>query len=161
MSRPNDSAKRALAEFEVRSAEQARQRLQEQHDAGARWLLASLFAINAGAIIALIGSELIDSDTAVGPLILYFAAVLCSFAMGVAVQISDRRMVAAVHSWGQLWTVFLETDVVDEDANREARRKISSAEKVGRRGRTFGLMSMSLWIVASGWALLNIVFNSR
>ena len=154
-------AKHALAEFEVRAAEQSRQRLQEQHDSGTRWLLASLFSINAGAIVALIGADRFKDTNLVGPLGFYFAGVLFSFAMAVAVQISDRRMVAAVHGWGQVWTTFIKTGQLDADGEQKARARITDAENVGRRGRSFGLLSMLSWIVASGWALSLIGFGSK
>lgn len=149
-------AKKALAEYEIRSAEQARTRLQEQHDAGARWLLASLFAINAGAVVALIGADRISDSAAIGPVSVYLLGVIFSFAMGTAVQISDRRMVTAVHGWGQYWSTFVEVGDLGDGAEEAARAKIDAAEKIGRLGRKFGLLSMLSWIVASVWVLIAI-----
>ena len=156
-----EHAKRALAEFEVRSAEQARQRLQEQHDSAGRWLLASLFSINAGAIVALIGADRFKDINLVWPLVSYFVGVLFSFAMAVAIQLSDRKMVVAVHSWGQVWTTFVTTGELVKASEEDAKAKIMEAEMVGRRGRVFGLFSMVSWIVASAWALSLIGFGSR
>ena len=152
--------KRALAQFEVRSAEQARQRLMEQHDSGARWLLASLFSINAGAIVALAGADRFKDINLIWPLAFYFLGVLFSFAMAVAIQLSDRKMVSAVHSWGLVWTTFVTTGEIVEANEEAAKTKIKEAENIGRRGRVFGLFSMLSWVVASAWALSLIRFGA-
>ena len=154
-----DGAKRALAEFEIRSAEQSRLRIQEQHDSGARWLLASLFAINSGSVVGIIGSDQIELMSVFWPIVLYFAGVISSIVMGAAVQISDRKMVAAVHSWGQFWTVFLETGMFDAEAEAEAKLRIQKAESIGRIGRKSGLVSMLCWLIGSVWLLYLIGFD--
>ena len=148
-----EKSKRALAEFEIRSAELTRQRLQEQHDAGSRWLIASLFAINGGAIVAILSSEKFDHIELILPLTGYLIGLIASFVMAVALQISDRKMVAAMHGWGQVWTLFLVKCELDQEQELKAKEKITDAEKIGRFGRMTGLISMSLFSVASTYMI--------
>ena len=142
-------AKKSLAKFEIRSAEQARSRLQEQNNATTRWLVASLFTINAGPILAIFSSDNFEYINLRIPISIYFLGILCSFGMGVFLQISDRMMITAMHSWGQYWTTFVDISQSDETEEARIKGEIDNAETVGRRGRKFGLNSMFCFTVAS------------
>ena len=54
---PSDHDVRGIAALELSTALGARNRLIEEHAASFRWLIASLFAANGGALLALGGSE--------------------------------------------------------------------------------------------------------
>jgi hypothetical protein len=54
---PSDEDVRSIARFEISTGLDARNRLMDEHAAAFRWLTASLFAANGGALIALVGSE--------------------------------------------------------------------------------------------------------
>ena len=54
---PSDEDVRSIARFELSTISEARNRLIDEHAASFRWLIASLFAANGGALIALGSSE--------------------------------------------------------------------------------------------------------
>jgi hypothetical protein len=56
---PSPEDVRSIARFELSTILDARNRLMDEHAASFRWLTASLFAANGGALVALVGSEIV------------------------------------------------------------------------------------------------------
>lgn len=54
---PTDEDVRSIARLELSAASDLRNRLMDEHAASFRWLIATLFAANGGALIALVGLE--------------------------------------------------------------------------------------------------------
>ena len=71
-------------------------------------------------------------------------------------QLSDRAMIAAMHSWGLYWIRVSITEVRDPEDEQRIRHQIDRAELTGRNGRIAGLSSMGAFLIATMAAILAI-----
>lgn len=143
-----EQEKHALIECAKYSAELAKvshQKSIDEHNAAFRWLLASLFALNGGAIVAIINSSNAPKSLVHWPASLFFAGILAAFWMAIMAQNSDRRMIAAMAMWGAYWTEVSVTCEINPDRESEISRLVALGERFGRRGRQSGIISMALF----------------
>jgi hypothetical protein len=136
-----------LAKFTATLAQVSHEKNIDQHNATGRWLLASLFALNGGAILASINSSIIDKSTVLWSAPVFFVGILLAFVMAIMTQRSDRGMIAALSVWGLYWTQVASTKTRDDEQEKKIQRDIDVADRIGRKGRISGLISMFCFTV--------------
>ena len=141
-----DSALKAMADFESRVAFDSRSKAIDEHNAAFRWLLASLFALNGGAAIALFGKDKLFGAIFVEAAGVFLIGVICCFLMAILGQISDRKMIAMLHAWGLYWIGVSASGVRLEGEELRIRAGIEVAEQAGRNARVAGIFSMSSFV---------------
>ena len=150
-----DALKR-LADFEAAAASESRAKTIDEHNAAFRWLIASLFALNGGAIIAIFGSGKLPSSVISHSVPSFLFGIFLTFAMVIFGQISDREMIKQMHSWGLYWSSVKATGKQNTSCEDEIKQKIGIAEQFGRRGRICGLFSMLSFVVGCILVVLNM-----
>jgi hypothetical protein len=146
-SQVNQNAKRALCEFEAKSACDVKLKTIDEHNAAFRWLLGSLFALNGGAAISLMGSKIVTVQVIFEAEKAFLSGVLSCFVMAILGQISDRKMIAKMHAWGLYWTKVSVTLEQDPEEEVQIRNAIAEAERTGRHARMAGIVSMASFLV--------------
>ena len=101
---PTDEDVRGIARMEMASMSDARNRLMDEHSASFRWLIASLFAANGGALITLGTSELIPPEARIWACGWFTAgiisALLTAWLNQKLIQRGLAPMVALIAFWG-------------------------------------------------------------
>ena len=136
----------ALADFEAEAAVESRSKLIDQHHSAFRWIIASLFALNGGAILSIFGKGELGIGSTYLAFWVFFGGIVATFLTVVTAQISDRLMIARMHGWGLYWKVVGVTGIRDEEQESQIKAGISSAEKWGRFARLLALFAM-IWFV--------------
>jgi hypothetical protein len=127
----------ALARFEAESAKGLRDKLQDKHAGATSWLVASLFTINgAGAVQLLTDEGALSLPLGIAAVCFVFGLLFC-FGAVVCAQASDRYMIPAMHAWGLFWTSVSEGGDYDEEHEKELKKRIMSADRIGRYSRLF------------------------
>jgi hypothetical protein len=138
---------RRLAEYEAAAAAEIRSKSMDEHNAAFRWLIASLFALNGGAILALLGSDHLTGAAILRSAPSFFLGVILTFAMVMLAQLSDRKMIQHIHSWGLYWSTVTASLLRDENQENQIKSAIEMAELTGRKARVCGLLSMACFVV--------------
>ena len=136
----------ALADFEAAAAVESRSKLIDEHHSAFRWIIASLFALNGGAILTIFGKEELGIGSTFLAFWVFFGGIVATFLTVITAQISDRLMIARMHGWGLYWTVVRVTGVRDEEQESQIKAGISSAERWGRFARLLAVFAM-IWFV--------------
>ena len=152
-----ESVKR-LAEFEVSAAVESRGKLIDEHHSAFRWVVASLFALNGGAILSILNKDELGIITILPAFWVFFAGILSTFFTVILAQISDRMMIARLHQWGLYWTSVGSTGVRDEAREVSIEDGISKAESWGQKARIFAAFAM-IWFVFG--VLTSIVLDQK
>jgi len=147
-----DQAKREeavsrLAAFEAAAAVESRAKLIDEHTAAFRWMIASLFALNGGAILTIFGTERIGVQPILPALWVFFAGIIATFVAVLFAQLSDRSMIAQMHSWGLYWTTVGSTKARDESHEESIKLGIRKAERLGRWGRVQAIFAMVFFVL--------------
>lgn len=139
-------ATRGLAEFEATSAVESRAKLIDEHNSAFRWMVASLFALNGGAILSLFGNERFGLDATYPAFWTFFGGIVSTFLTVIVAQISDRLMIARMHEWGLYWSQVKITGARVVEAEEDIKSGIARAENWGRRSRQLAIFAM-VWFV--------------
>jgi len=139
-------AMRRLAVFEASSAEQTKGKLIDDHSAAFRWMIASLFALNGGAILAIFGKGDIIDQPNFASFWIFFGGVVNTFLAAFFGQLSDRAMIAEMHRWGLYWTNVGSIDERDEVNEAAIKQSINRAERSGRVGRIHTIFAMIFFV---------------
>ena len=137
---------KTLADFEAAAAVESRSKLIDEHHSAFRWIIASLFALNGGAILSIFGKMGFGADPTFLAFWVFFGGIISTFLTVVTAQISDRLMIARMHGWGLYWKIVGATGVRNEEQESEIKAGISMAEKWGRFARLLAVFSM-IWFV--------------
>ena len=143
---------RRLAAFEASAASESRSKFIDDHSAAFRWMIASLFALNGGAILTIFGAERLSLQATFPAFWVFFAGIVSTFLAVFLCQLSDRAMIARVHNWGLYWTTVEVSGERDEAREAEIKVGIASAEKLGRWGRlnaTFGMLFFIMGVLTT------------
>ena len=138
---------RTLADFEAKSAVESRSKLIDEHHSAFRWIIASLFALNGGAIFAIFGRGNFGLDPIFLAFWFFFAGIMSVFLSVIFSQISDRLMISQVHRWGLYWTTVSATGTRDVENESDIRQGIQRAESWGRKARLFALFAMAWFVI--------------
>lgn len=136
-----------LAAFEITASIESRSKMIDEHGSAFRWMVASLFALNGGSILSIFGSDGFGAPYLFLSFWVFFAGIIFTFATVIMAQISDRKMIAQLHSWGLYWTRVSCTGVTDLQHEKEIKDKISDAENFGRQARVLGFFAMMAFVV--------------
>ena len=139
-------AVRSLAEFEASSAVESRSKLIDEHHSAFRWMVASLFALNGGAILSIFGRDEFGLEPIFPALWIFFGGIVSTFLTVIVAQMSDRLMIARMHQWGLYWTTVRATGNRDVENEGQIRQGIVAAEKWGRRSRYLAIFAM-VWFI--------------
>ena len=150
------AARHALSLYEAKSAADVRLKTIDEHNSAFRWLLGSLFALNGGAAIALIGNQKISNSAILQAEVAFLAGILMCFTMAILGQLSDRGMIVKSHEWGLYWTTVSVTLQRNADQEAEITAAIVKAEMTGRKARLAGVAAMLCFVV--GCILVGISF---
>ena len=142
----NLEAVRSLAEFEATSAIESRSKLIDEHHSAFRWMIASLFALNGGAILSIFGRDKFGLEAIFPAFWIFFGGIVSSFATVIVAQMSDRLMIARMHQWGLYWTTVRVTGIRDTDNEGQIKQGIATADKWGQRSRYLAIFAM-VWFV--------------
>jgi hypothetical protein len=140
-------AMRRLAAFEVTAAEESRAKLIDEHSAAFRWMIASLFALNGGAILTIFGTERLGVQPVLPAFWVFFAGVVATFLAVLFGQLSDRAMIAQMHKWGLYWTTVASLDERDESQENSIKQYIENAERWGRWARIQAIFAMIFFVL--------------
>lgn len=151
-------AARKLAEFEASSAVETRSKLIDEHHSAFRWIIASLFALNGGAILSIFGRERFGLETVFPVFWIFFGGIISTFLTVVVSQMSDRLMIARMHQWGLYWTSVQVTAARDTQHEDQIKRGIATAEKWGRGSRYLAIFAM-VWFALG--ALSTVVLRQK
>ncbi len=146
MEQTNLEAARSLAEFEASSAVESRSKLIDEHNSAFRWMVASLFALNGGAILSMFGRGSFGFDPIFPAFWIFFGGIVSTFFTVIVAQMSDRLMIARMHQWGLYWTTVRVTGRRDPENEGHIRLGIATAERWGRRSRYLAIFAM-VWFV--------------
>jgi hypothetical protein len=140
-------AVRNLARFEASAAVESRSKLIDEHNAAFRWIVASLFALNGGAILSIFGKGGIGINSSLAAFWVFLAGIIAIFLTVIFAQISDRLMIAQLHRWGLYWTTVCITGARDENDEKQIKGEIANAESYGLTSRRFAFVAMLLFIL--------------
>lgn len=140
----------SLAEFETASAIESRSKLIDEHNAAFRWMVASLFALNGGAIFSMLSGDRFGLAPATPAFWMFFGGIVSTFMTVILAQISDRLMIAQMHQWGLYWTMVRDTGTRDPQTEIEIKERIKRAEVLGRRSRYLAIFAM-IWFMTGAF----------
>ena len=140
-------AMRRLAAFEVTAAEESRAKLIDEHSAAFRWMIASLFALNGGAVLTIFGSENLGVQPTLPAFWVFFAGIVATFIAVLFGQLSDRGMIAQMHKWGLYWTTVGSFNERDETQENSIKQHIQNAERWGRWARIQAIFAMIFFVL--------------
>jgi hypothetical protein len=140
-------AVRKLAEFEASAAVESRAKLIDEHNAAFRWMIASLFALNGGAILSLFGSGNIGLQATLPAFWIFFGGIIATFVAVLFAQLSDRSMIARMHSWGLYWSTVGVLVERDEEQENSIKASIKQAERLGRWSRVQAIFAMVFFVL--------------
>jgi hypothetical protein len=144
-----DDLIREIARYEVQAATEARSKLTDEHSAAFRWMIASLFALNGGAILAIMGSDRFGLNPNLPAFWVFFAGIVATFLAVIFSQVSDRGMIAHKHSWGLYWITVEFAGERDEALET----KLKASEKLARRmafaGRLQAIFAMLFFVLGA------------
>jgi hypothetical protein len=140
-------AMRRLAAFEVTAAEESRAKLIDEHSAAFRWMIASLFALNGGAVLTIFGSEKLGVQPTLPAFWVFFAGIVATFLAVLFGQLSDRAMIAQMHKWGLYWTTVGALDERDDSQESSIKKHIQNAEGWGRWARIQAIFAMIFFVL--------------
>jgi len=136
-----------LAEFEASAAVESRAKLIDEHNAAFRWMIASLFALNGGAILSLFGSGNNGLQATLPAFWIFFLGIISTFLAVLFAQLSDRSMIARMHSWGLYWATVGVLAERDEEQEISIKAGIKQAERLGRWGRVQAVFAMLFFVL--------------
>ncbi len=137
---------RSLADFEASAAVESRSKLIDEHHSAFRWIIASLFALNGGAILSIFGKGELGVDPTFPAFWVFFGGIIATFITVITAQISDRLMIARMHGWGLYWKTVGVMGERDEERESQIRQGIATAERWGRFARLMAVFAM-IWFV--------------
>ena len=161
MTAPTDTMScrvRSAAEFECAAAAESRSKTIDEHNAAFRWLLASLFGLNGAVMAALISSDRLSASELTRAAPWFLAGIIFTFGMAIFGQLSDRRFISLTHRWGLYWSEVKVTCSQDPSREESIKWNMEAAERLGRRGRVCGLISMLMFVVGCGFAFVGLAW---
>ena len=149
-----DSLKRAAA-FELEHTAEALRRVIEEHAAAYRWLLASLLAVNGGAI--LFTKEHLDSAAGLFAGAIFVLGIMFALVTGWLGQRANGALVAPLREMSAFWISTVESGDFDKKLYEEIAQKEKVALKTASRTQVCGWISAIAFlvgVVVAGVAML-------
>jgi len=144
---PDEQNIRSLAELELSTALSARNRLIEEPAASFRWLIASLFAANGGALIALVGSDQISDYAKLWACCWFTVGIVFSLLTAWANQRAIQQTLPPLSNLVAFWGAVAHGMELDLD---EHKRILADAAVTAKRAwpvQLFGWVAASLFII--------------
>ena len=156
---PDEVAVRKIAEMEVVTMTDAKNRLLNEHAASFRWLLASLFAANGGALVALGGNESLTVDGKLWAGALFTLGVLSSLITAWTNQRSARAIIEPVSSLIALWTCVAAGMPFEEEKHRDLLAEVDKGSRSSRPTQVFGWGSALLFL--AGMVVAGVAMHAQ
>jgi len=140
---------RKSAEYQAALATESHLRLIDEHKAAFRWIVASLFALNGGAILSILsrsGTSLVYAMPSFGA---FFAGIVTTFVCVVFAQISDKMMIGQMHRSGLYWTSVSVIGERDPESETQISRGVKSSELVGKFSRFLAIFAMIFFLLGA------------
>lgn len=141
----SNEASRRLAEFELAAATELRSKLIDEQGSSFRWIVASLFALNGGAILALVGKGEFELTANLSAFWTFFAGIISTFLSVILAQISDRLKIEILFRSGQFWTKVAVAGVGDDVEENAIKKVLARADRLGHRSRLIALFAMGFF----------------
>lgn len=135
--------------FELERTAEARRTLLEEHSAAFRWLLASLLAVNGGAV--LFSKEAIASgDThALTSGGIFLLGIVAALMAGWLSQRANRGLIEPLAKVTTFWFQVLEADEFDEAEFNKLTNVMEDAMKAGRPTQICGWISALAFVIGA------------
>ena len=161
---PSQEDVRSIARMEMASISDARNRLMDEHSASFRWLIASLFAANGGALITLGTSELIPPDSRIWACGWFTCGVLVSLLTAWLNQKLIQRGLAPMVALIAFWGCIAHGLDFDEEKHKVLIADLQSALKRSWPVQVSGWLSAAMFtfgVVAAGTGYHNGIVNAK
>lgn len=143
----SNEVSRRLAEFEAAAATELRSKLIDEQSSAFRWIVASLFALNGGAILALVGKAEFGLSPNLSAFWAFFIGILSTFLSVILAQISDRLRIEILFRSGQYWTKVAVAGVGDDVEENAIKKILARADRLGQRSRLIALFAMGFFVL--------------
>jgi len=137
---------REIAGYETQVAIEARSKLKDEYSAAFRWMVASLFALNGGAILSIISSDSFGLHPNLSAFWVFFGGIVTTFLAVIFSQWSDRVMMAHKHRWGRYWITVSVAGERDEGVEAELKASERVADRVALAGRWQAVLAMLFFV---------------
>ncbi len=144
---------RRLAAFELERTSDSRRALIEEHSAAFRWLIASLLAVNGGAVLSTKELIINGNDTALFAAGSFVMGVLSALLAGWLSQKANRSLLKPLAESSSFWIEVIETGDLNE------RRLSKILEDTEIAVRSAWPTQLSGWLSAFGFLIGMVLFG--
>jgi hypothetical protein len=165
MTDPDTDQLKALAAYMAESASDGRRRLLEEHSAAYRWLMASLLALNAGALLFLKDANAQHAIAKLAAAVAFYVGIGCALAIAKLGQKAAQAAIEPMSKMSTFWTYVAQTGELDQGTLDGLNSEMNATTRKARLAPVAGWLSflaftIGVFIVVADWRTSDAALTS-